>query len=723
MNLFFLTLFFLINAFCITYSQTGSISGRIKDNENKPLTGANIILKGTTTGTASNEDGYFTINNVNFGNYTIEISMIGFQKRDKSISLNAESVNLGIFILKPEAIKTDQVVVTAGKYEQRITELPVSASLISSDEITRKNLLTIEDALRYVPGVNFTLDQVSIRGSSGYSRGVGTRVLVAIDGIPLYSGDTGEIVWEVIPVTALERIEIIKGAASSLYGSTAIGGVINVITKRIDDEPSLYVKASVGAYDKPAYKIWDWSGEYRLYNSATLAHSNRIGDFGYTVSLTRNENQSYRQSGFFTRHLGFIKAEYNFSPATSLDLIINGHQGISGNFLYWKNSRNVLVPPDADQGQKTKSFRIMNALLLKHVYSNNLFFDLKGSYYRTKWEDETVSRNNSTTHLLRGELQATYQLNENMVLVSGGELSTGKVNSNIFTDPYSFGAGLYSQFDYDFTFPLRVSIGMRYDYSKLDSLDGSRSLSPKIGLNYKLFDRTILRTSIGTAFRAPSLAEAFTSTTASGIVIKPNPSLKSERNFSFELGGVHNFGDFLSIDAAFFQNEYYDFIEPRIDPVDGKAFFDNVTRARIQGTEINLTMSPFPNLLSITTGYTFLWARDIQQKKALKYRPKHMLTAKADFTIGDFEFGTDFRYWSKVEEIDFELIALNLVPDGELRSEVFVLDIRAAYSMLSIGIPGKVFLNVNNILNYSYVEMIGNISPIRNFSLGLEFFF
>ncbi len=713
----------LLFSFNTSFSQTGSINGRVKDNENKPLTGANIILKGTTTGTASDIDGYFTINNVPFGSYTIEISMIGFQKKEKNILLNQEKLNTGIVILKPEAIKTDQIVITAGKYEQRITELPVSAALLTSDDITKKNYLTIEDALRYVPGVNFTLDQVSIRGSSGYSRGAGTRVLVAIDGVPFYSGDTGEIVWEVIPLTALERIEIIKGAASSLYGSTAIGGVINVITKKIDTEPSFYIKTSLGIYDKPVYKEWDWSGEYRIYNTATLAHSNRLGNFGYTVSYTRNENQSYRQSGFFTRHLGFIKAEYDFSPNTSLGILINGHQGVSGNFLYWKDSRNVLVPPDADQGQKTKSFRIMNALLLKHIVNSNLFFDLKGSYYRTKWEDETVSKNSSTTHLLRGELQTTYQIEEKLMLVSGGELSAGKVNSNIFTDPYSFGAGLYSQVDYEFSFPLRASIGLRYDYSKLDSLDGSRSLSPKVGLNYKLSESTILRSSFGTGFRAPSLAEAFTSTSASGIVIKPNPNLKSERNFSFEIGGIHNFNNYISVDAAFFQNEYYDFIEPKIDPVDGKAFFNNVTRARIQGTELNITTNPFPDLLTIAAGYTYLWARDIQQKKALKYRPRHILTVKADITFGDLEIGSDFRYWSKVEEIDYELIALNLIPDGELRSEVFVLDLRAGYNLLSTGIPGRIFFNANNILNYYYVEMVGNLSPIRNLSIGLEFFF
>ena len=87
---------------------------------------------------------------------------------------------------------------------------------------------------------------------------------------------------------------------------------------------------------------------------------------------------------------------------------------------------------------------------------------------------------------------------------------------------------------------------------------------------------------------------------------------------------------------------------------------------------------------------------------------------------GNFLAGSDFKYWSRVEEIDEELINLGLVPDGELRVQVFLLDLRAGYNFNLGSIPLKVFFNANNILNYNYVELIGNLAPIRNFSLSLE---
>ena len=132
----------------------------------------------------------------------------------------------------------------------------------------------MEDALRYVPGINMVDDQISIRGSSGYSRGTGSRVLLALDGLPFYTGDTGETIWEAIPTTEIKRVEIIKGAASSLYGSSAIGGVINAISRDISPYPVTTLNGFTGLYDQPYYQGWNWSGEMRPFNGLTIAHSN-----------------------------------------------------------------------------------------------------------------------------------------------------------------------------------------------------------------------------------------------------------------------------------------------------------------------------------------------------------------------------------------------------------------------------------------------------------------
>lgn len=722
MKKFFITVFFVILSLP-AFGQTYSIGGMVTDTSGNPLPGVNVLIKGTAHGAATNSNGEFVIRNLRPGSFTIDVSSIGYESKTlynqiisgRSLTLNIE--------LKQIAIESQQVVITASKYAQRISDLPVSAEIIKSGQLERRNITDLEDAMRYVPGVNMVDDQISIRGSSGYSRGAGTRVLLEIDGIPYYTGDTGEIIWEIIPVPEIERVEVIKGAASSLYGSSAIGGVVNVITKGISKKPSTYVKADIGAYDKPAYSIWNWSNELRTFSGITAAHSDRIGSFGYAVSLTRLSDMGYRQSGFYTRYIGYFKGIYNFSSSNSLTFFANGLNQVHGNFLYWKDSRNALVPPDADQGQRVNSNRYMLGSIYKDVLSDKLFINVRASYYRSDWWDQTASYDTSISNLFRLEVQANANLSDRSVLVSGIEATTDKVNSNIFGIKTSFGYGIYSQLDYKFDFPLSVSTGVRYDYSKLSNQIGVSALSPKAGLNYRLSGKLVLRSSFGTGFRAPTLSEAYTSTSASGITIKPNPNLKPETNWTVEAGANYQVNNNIDLDAAVFQNEYYDFIEPGVDPKDGLVYFDNVTRARIQGFELNSNYSFLNNMLRLSLNYTYLWARDLQQNTPLKYRPRNMAYASVDYSFSNFNLGADYRYSSKVEEMDFELVSLGLVKDGRKRVEIKVLDLRAGYKLNILDLPARILFNVYNAFNYNYVELIGNLAPIRNYSLSLEFLF
>jgi len=267
------------------------------------------------------------------------------------------------------------------------------------------------------------------------------------------------------------------------------------------------------------------------------------------------------------------------------------------------------------------------------------------------------------------------------------------------------------------------TVGARFDYSKLDTLDSSSDISPKIGINYQFSDATIFRASAGKGFRAPTLAEAFTSTTTSGITVKPNPDLQSEKSYSFEVGLSQKFTSLFLLDIALFYNGYENFIEPVIDPTDGNIFFNNVDSARILGMEGMVTFSLLNNQLILKTGYTYLNSKDFETGKELKYRPKHSVILSMDYSISSFKFGFDFRYNSRVEEIDDALIDFGFVPDGDERVDIKVLDLRAGYKLIFGELPVQIFLNANNLLNYNYVEMIGNLSPIRNYSLSIEIMF
>lgn len=704
-------------------AQTFKISGVVKDENGKPLVGANIFLKGTVIGTASNSKGEFVLQKLRKKSYLLIVSMIGYEKETIKIEPGGKDSKQITIKLRKTSFNVGQVIVTASKHKNEIKNLPVSASIITSERINEKNFVTLDQALRYEPGVVVTEDQISIRGSSGYSLGAGTRVLTAIDGIPLYTGDSGEIIWQLIPPSEIDRVEVVKGAASSMYGTTAMGGVVNIISKDITSKPLTYIKTFAGAYDKPMYNEWKWSNNLQSYFGATISHSRTIGKFGVTGLFSYFQDDGYRKNDWEKRYSGYLKAAYNFSQSTSLTFIGSGYSRDKGTFTYWKGLNDALLPPDNEIGQITPSDRVVLGLLFNHMFNDKVSLLIKPSLYSSYWYDASESANSSRSELYRTEAQVNWTLAEGSLLISGIEGQYNTVTSSIFGDRNSNGIGIYSQWEYHFSKALMFTLGARYDYAKLDTLNSTGNISPKIGFNYKVNKATILRASAGKGFRAPTLAEAFTSTTTSGITVKPNPALEPETSYSFEIGGNQAFTSVFFLDLALFDNEYHNFIEPVIDPTDGNIVFENITRARVRGAELSGTLSLFNKKFSLKAGYTFLNSEDIDTGKELKYRPKHSFVFTGDYSIGHFSCGFDFRYNSRVAEIDDALVDFGLVPDGNERVAIKVLDIRAGYNLILGELPLRIFLNANNVLNYNYVEMIGNLAPIRNYALSLDFMF
>jgi outer membrane cobalamin receptor len=162
-------------------------------------------------------------------------------------------------------------------------------------------------------------------------------------------------------------------------------------------------------------------------------------------------------------------------------------------------------------------------------------------------------------------------------------------------------------------------------------------------------------------------------------------------------------------------------IEPAFEPGGQFVIFDNITKARIQGTELNIKSDiKFINS-RFSINHTYLWARDLINNRALKYRPRNLVYLSLETNFNYFETRIDFRYWSRVEEIDDQLS--RVVADAQSRVEVFVTDISLGANLFQIGMPGRINFVLNNIFNYNYVEMIGNISPIRNISVNLDLLF
>lgn len=698
----------------------GVIKGRIVSQEtNQPLPSANVMIKGTLIGTNTDYNGNYSIQKIRPGKYILVVSMIGFRREEfKDVVIQAGQETLLEIQLEPTAIQIGQVVITAGKREQTFAEVPVSVSVIDPQTFQRRNAITIDDALRQVSGVSLIESQVSIRGSSGYSKGVGSRTLMLVDGIPLLTGDTGELVFESVPTFNVDRIEVLKGAASALYGSGAMGGIVNVLTKEIPDVPKTYLRLYGGFYDKPYYPEWKWSSKTQFINGFYVAHSRKFADLKTLFAVSRTEDDGYRKNSRWQRWNLYSKNQYRFTPSKNLMLSLNYLEQRRNNFLYWRNLDSALIPPADQLGDRVISKRFSASSLFTNIVTDRFTYSIKGIWYHTDWRDDIEALGNrSTSDFADGEIQFNYQMFAEHIFTFGMQANYNRVRSDIFGRRTGLNTAIYLQDEYKMRDDLRFTFGTRIDFSKLDSLKKQYQINPKLGVAYSYDQLTSIRFSIGRAFRSPSVGEVFTSTIASGIRVIPNPNLKPEKSWSFEAGINRIVSENINLDASIFQSEYDNLIEAKfVSPFTGQ--FINVTRARIQGLELSAKTSFFEKLLLLNLSYTYLNPRDRVENDILRFRSKHLFYVNTVLSYSNIELGIDFRYISRIERIDKEF-ALYIV-DAEKRVPTYVVDAHIS-SIFKFGdVPIRTSFHINNLLQYNYVELIGNIAPIRNFTLRIE---
>ena len=706
----------------------GTLKGTIKDAETgQAVVGANVTLHGTFLGAATDVNGKFSIARIPIGTYAVTISMIGYERlKMDGVKVVKDEIRFLDMLIHSLPIQSEPVIITANRREQSFQEVPVSVATVSAKMIADRNNVTLDDALRYVPGVNMMSDQVNIRGSTGYNRGVGSRVLVLLDGLPYITGDTGEINWETIPMFEVERIEVVKGAGSALYGSSALGGVINVITREAPAEPEFRFRAFSGLYDKPRYPEWEWTTKPRFNSGITGSYSGGTTSLKYLVSVGRSVDESFRENDTYQRWTLFAKAKYDLSSSQSLTVAGNYIYRTHGNFFWWKSLQEATRPAESQRNGLVTSDRGNISVAYKEFISDKFFYTVKGIYFGNFWRDDSSGRVNnvSTSHLFSVDLQATYDANTSHTLTFGVAANYDRVDANLFGTHPGVGAAVYAQDEITVTGETKLTAGLRFDWERVSVLKATAQLNPKIGLVYMPDKETSIRASFGSGFRYPAIGELYieSSTNVSAVAILPNPDLKVETSLSFEVGINRSMGQAMTIDFAAFSNEFGNLIEPSVQLKDGRPIiqFDNVTKARIQGLEGAIRIEWWKRLFSTDVGYTYTWARDLAENTVLKFRPRHILYASGLFSWDRLRASADFRYLSRIERIDENLVIFAPIIDGDARVAIEIVDVRASYDLIDLGFPLRVGFNINNLLNYSYVELLGNLGPVRTYYLTLE---
>ncbi len=720
----------------------GSLAGRVTaggEERGEPLVGVAVMVQGTVRGTTTDAQGRYRIAGLTPGRYTVVFSLVGYQRHvltNVNVEENDETVLDVELIATP--IPQEQIVVTANKRPQSLEEVPVSTSVLENEEIGFRNSQTVEEALRYVSGVNITGRQVNIRGSSGYAIGVGSRVMMQLDGIPFITGDTGELIFESVPVGQIDCIEVVKGASSALYGTSALGGVINVITKPIPDIPQTHVRTYAGLYNKPSFAKWKWTDRNLYFTGMALSHAFKAGDLGIVFALSRQTDDGYRKNDHRKRHNVYLKTEEHFSSENSLTLNVGLLNEYGGKFNYWQNLDSALLPFRLQRDDEIKSTRYYVSSIYRDVVTENVALTAKGiwnynSFVSTTWHDSGAGRwkdiKGSIANGFRLEAGATWYVNEQHTVTAGAEGQLDLITSDLFSDRKAYGGALYAQDEWKLDDRFVFTYGVRLDVQSLYLTQSSPQFNPKLALTYAPFEGTTFRTSFGRGFRVPSVAEAWVSLDLGLGFFVPSPNLKPERSYSFELGVSHQLEELGVVDVAAFSSWYNDLVEPRAysNQTRDTLFvqWQNVARARVQGFETSLKLGFLDGALQYSLGYTYVYPEDQspldtlapRRNNILPYRPRHVLYSQVLGQMGLLRVGVDFRYISRVDRV-YDLFAI--IQDADERVAIVVTDFRFGADFSSLGVPVTATFNINNAFRYNYLELTANVSPPRTFVLALE---
>ena len=271
-------------AFQAIAQNEGYLEGVIKaDDTGETLIGAHIKLKGdVSTGAITDINGYYQIK-LPAGHYVFIISFTGMQTATLDIHIKSGETLTKEIRLKPYVNELQGVEIKVGRFDRSIEEITTSMEIIKPEIIQSKNVTNITSILDYTPGLNILDGEPQIRGGSGFTFGVGSKVAVFIDDMPALSGDAARPYWDMIPTENIEQIEIVKGCASVLSGSSALSGAIYIRTARPKLEPLTRIKVFGGAYSPPENKDMKWWSDFPYQTGADYFYTRMIKNTDFTI--------------------------------------------------------------------------------------------------------------------------------------------------------------------------------------------------------------------------------------------------------------------------------------------------------------------------------------------------------------------------------------------------------------------------------------------------------
>ncbi len=625
----------------------------------------------------------------------------------------------------------NEVIITATRTLRQLSSLPMPAQIISSKDIKSSNSLRLNDILNEQTGLITVPD---FGGGEGIQvQGLDSQyTLILIDGVPLVGRSAGTLDITRIAVGNIKQIEIVKGASSSLYGSEALGGVINIITER----PKNGFKGDVN-YRIGSFNTTDFNNNINFKKNKLSIQTffNRYRSNGYDLNTTDALNTVEPFSNYTLNS----KFTYDFNEATRLL--------VAGKYF----SQNQEYVASSSLAGESDVNEWNTHLKLRHRYSDkwSSYFEFYATRYKAKDFLNNLDGNRFSTSffnqlLVRPEMRATFTLNDNNSFIGGIGFNHETLNRTDFTESPEFNSPyVYLQYDGHITPKLNLIVGARLDsHNKYQS-----QFSPKVAARYELSDYLAIKGSVGYGFKAPDFRQLYFDFTNATVgytvlgynavvtaipklneqgqianIIVPisefNNELNPENSISINFGVDLNLPSGLKFSVNLFRNNIDDLIDTRViaNKTNGQNIFSyyNVNKVYTQGLEFNTSWKITQNL-KISGGYQLLYAFD---KNAIKAFENGEVYARLNSSSPSFRLKKEdyfglynrSRHMSNLKMFySFEALKMDTSLRGTYRSKYGLIDTN-----------GNTFLDTydNFVDGFVVIDFAINKTFLDNYQLG-----
>ena len=722
----------LLSTFTALKADNFSISGTISDIQNdEPLAFINIGLSGSVKGTMSGNDGKFILYDVPAGKYKLLISGVGYESQQVDLIVDRNISGLKIQ-LRESVHELEQVVVTATRTERTLKNTPVSIQVLSGASLEKMQVSNFRDVLEYeMSGVEFT-------NNGGYANinmlGFGGKyVLFLIDGERLAGESFDNVDYNRIDMDNIERVEIVKGASSSLYGSNAVGGVINIITKKPQKKAELNANARYGSNNEQNFGLS--AGSRQKWGSVSLSGAYKRQD-PYLLEDRSPMRQEFTDGTVVEQPLSktYIAGykDYNISPKFIFDIGNKIAIEVKGGYFFKERH------PGGMDGKKVRDhfYDYTGGLKLNYKLSEHQNLSLSGNYDRYDKYDfykllDEKEKNYENSQLRFGGLYDITLAGKHLI-VAGTEYFSEDLLTFMFenesdnAERNAYTASFFSQQEWKLHNRFTLVTGLRYDYHS----QFKGHLTPRLSLMYRPVDKFTLRGGYSGGFRSPTLKELYTDwfhPYGGGFQIIGNKDMKAEVSNNLNLSAELSVGKTLITAMA-----QYSIIDNKVSSVwlnNDTIQYVNMGDAHIFSSEVCVSHQ-LGNYLSLRATYAYV--HDNLGKKSI-IRP-HTATFRADYTSHFFKKYNPVVSFSGKFFGGMDIYGTGDVSDKENTSGISKGETEEykvhydAYSIwrltLAAPLPYNLSINagINNIFGYQprFSSFYSSISPGRTFYIGLK---